>query len=106
MPLRDGKVIELRHELFNNDAVFMDNVAHKVTLKSDISPRGVAFSFPDMPFFGIWHKPQSDAPYVCLEPWYGLPSYQGDIDDLATKNNMFRIAPNGERKIHMEISFF
>lgn len=106
MPLKDGKVIELRHELFNNDAVFMDNVARKVTLKSDISLRGVAFSFPDMPNFGIWHKPQSDAPYVCLEPWYGLPSYQGDIDDLATKNNMFRIAPNGERKIHMEISFF
>ena len=105
MPLKDDKIIELSHSLFDVDAVFMDNMAHEVRLVSDVSPRGVTFSFSVMPNFGIWHKPQSTAPYVCLEPWYGLPSYNGDVDDLETKNNMFRIAPNGEKKIHMELCF-
>lgn len=104
-PLKNGKIIELKHSLFDVDAVFMDNMARKVSLKSDVSPRGVTFSFPDMSNFGIWHKPQSDAPYVCLEPWCGLPSYQGDIDAFESKNNMFRIASNGEKTIHMELSF-
>lgn len=104
-PLKDGKVIELRHSLFDGDAVFMDNTARKVSLRSDLSPRAVTFSFPDMSYFGIWHKPQSDAPYVCLEPWCGLPSYQGTVDDIETKNDMFRIAPNGEKNVHMELSF-
>ena len=45
-------------------------------------------SYPDMRYLGIWHKPKSDAPYVCIEPWTSLPSVDGEVDDLETKADM------------------
>ena len=42
---------------------------------------------------GIWHKPQTDAPYICIEPWSTLPSYDGIVDDLETKYEMTVLKP-------------
>ena len=41
-----------------------------------------------MTCLGLWHKPRTDAPYVCIEPWHGVPADDGKIDDLQTKRQM------------------
>ena len=104
-PIRESRYIDLRHSLFDIEAVFMENAAREVKLCSDLTKRGVTFRYPDMPYFGIWHEPLLDAPHICLEPWYGLPGYQGVKDDISTKNNMYRIEPRSEKKIRMELLF-
>ena len=104
-PIRASRYIDLRHSLFDIEAVFMENAAREVKLCSDVTERAVTFRYPDMPYFGIWHEPLLDAPHICLEPWYGLPAYQGVIDDISMKNNMYRIEPSSEKKIHMELVF-
>ena len=83
----------------------MENAAREVKLCSDLTERAVTYRYPDMPYFGIWHEPLTDAPHVCLEPWYGLPAYQGVHDDISTKNNMFRIEPKSQKNIRMELVF-
>ncbi len=103
--MREGRIIDLTHSLFDIEGVFMENMPREVTLKSDVTPRGLTFKYPDMHIFGMWHEPKTDAPHVCLEPWYGMPAYHGETEDLATKSNMYRLAPGGEKKIHMELSF-
>lgn len=95
--LKDGKILPLKHSLFDIDGVFFSGTAHKVTLKSTVSEKYVTVCFDDMPYLGLWHMPRTDAPYVCIEPWCGLPSFDGEIDDLSTKNDMFRI-PQGKQK--------
>lgn len=57
--------------LFDNDALVIENnQAHKVSLvKPDGSPY-LTVSF-DAPLFGIWSPPGKNAPFVCIEPWYG-----------------------------------
>ena len=104
-PLKDGRIIPLRHSIFDIDAVFMDRIAPSATLKSDKSDRYVTFKYEGMPYLGLWHKPKTDAPYVCIEPWCGLPSFDGQIDDMATKNDMFRILPARQKKISYELIF-
>ena len=59
-----------------------------VTLKSRKSDKFVRMEYPKMKFLGIWHKPQTTAPYICIEPWTSLPAYDGKVDDLETKNEM------------------
>lgn len=95
--LEDGKRLPLRHSLFDVDGVFFSGTSNRVTLKSELSERFVTLCFDGFPYLGIWHAPRTDAPYLCIEPWCGLPSFDGEIDDLATKNDMFRI-PRGEKK--------
>ncbi len=86
-PLKDGKVLELRHELFANDAIFLTGTDRTVSLKSVKNDRAVTVKFDDrMVNLGFWQKPNTDAPYVCIEPWTGVPAYDGKIDDFATKN--------------------
>lgn len=98
-PLADGKIIPLTHEMFDNDAIFLTGMYKKVTLRSRLSPRTVALTYPDMKFLGLWHKPKTEAPYLCIEPWCGVPAYDGVIDDLETKAEMFRLSPGESRDI-------
>lgn len=87
-PLRDGKVIDLDHDLFSEDARFFTDMCGYVTLKSRKSDKFVRMEYPKMKFLGIWHKPKTTAPYICIEPWTSLPAYDGKVDDLETKNEM------------------
>lgn len=95
LPLEDGKVLPLRHGLFDNDALVLFDMCRAVSLKSAKSARQVRVEYPQMPYLGIWHAPRTEAPYVCIEPWAGLPSYHGRVDDLESKRDMFRL-PQGE----------
>ncbi len=89
--LRDGKILELRHDLFDNDAIFLEDMCNRVSLKSKKNDRAITMVFEDMTHLGFWHKPKTEAPYVCIEPWHGVPAYDGKIDDFATKNEMMHL---------------
>lgn len=103
--LEDSKILRLRHDLFDHDAIFMSRVANKVTLKSDKSERFVTLEYADMPYLGVWHKPQTTAPYVCVEPWCGLPGVDGELEDLETRPDMFRILPGHEKSVEFSMLF-
>ena len=93
-PLEDGKILRLRHDLFDHDAVVLAGTSHRVSLKSDLSPHSVTVEVPDaMKYLGIWHAPKKEAPYVCIEPWTSLPAYDGRVDELETKEDMFELSP-------------
>ena len=92
-PLREGRKLDLSHKLFTLDGRFFARVDNRVTLKSDLDPHFVTIDFPGTPYLGMWSKPMSDAPLLCIEPWHGLPSYDGTVDDLDTKNDMYRLQP-------------
>ena len=94
-PLRDHKFLDLRHDLFDEDAVILKNMAREVTLRSKVSGRGVTVTYPDMPYLGIWHWPKTDAPYVCIEPWSSLPSRQDIVEEFSCKSDMIQL-PAGE----------
>ena len=93
-PLWNGCEIPLRHSLFDEDAIILKNMAPAVTL-SGKNGRGVMVSYPFMPYLGLWHWPEKDAPYVCIEPWSSLPSRHGTVEELTCKSDMLRLQPNG-----------
>lgn len=106
LPIIEGsKIIHLKHSYFDIDAVFMQSADRKVTLKSAKSERFVTVSFPDMPYVGFWHAKKSKAPYVCVEPWCGLPAYDGEIRELTTAPDFFRIFPAQEKTVGYSIIF-
>lgn len=87
-PLEDDTTLPLRHDLFDDDAIVLRNMAREVTLLAPGSSRSVTVSFPDMPYLGIWHWPKTDAPYVCIEPWVSLPSHKGQIAVLEEQKDL------------------
>lgn len=91
-PLSENRIMPLRHELFDNDAIVLKNMARCVTLRSDKTMRAVTLNYPQMPYLGIWHQPHTDAPYICIEPWASLPSRQGIVEELSCKSDLIHLA--------------
>jgi len=94
-PLVDGTKIPLHHDLFDDDAIVLKHTDHTVTLHSEKGKRAVRVSFPDYNVIGFWHMPKIEAPYVCIEPWYGRcdrAHYKGEYKD---KDWMQHLAPGG-----------
>ena len=104
--LEDGKILRLRHNLFDNDAILLQNHAKKVTIRSDKSERGVSVTFPDFKYLGIWHTNKTDAPFVCIEPWNGVPSLLEAEENLETKYDMMKLSPNNKYEASFEIEVF
>ncbi|MCL2190049.1 MAG: aldose 1-epimerase family protein [Defluviitaleaceae bacterium] len=81
--LLNGRILPLMHNMFDNDAVVFRNVASKrVFLKSKKSTAFIEYDYQDAPNVGFWQKP--GAPYICIEPWFGLPdeaSHNGKIEE-------------------------
>lgn len=96
--LEDGSKIPLKHNMFDEDAIVLKDTAKCVTLKSDKTEKSVKVSFPNMKYIGFWHRPKTDAPYVCIEPWSSLPSRQDIIEDLATQPDLVSLEAGGEYK--------
>lgn len=81
--LDSSNKLELNKDVFKEiDTYIFNNLNSEiVTLKSDKSDKSVSIHFKNFPFFGIWTKPD-DAPFICLEPWYG-------INDRVDSNGIF-----------------
>lgn len=92
-PLQNGR-LPLRHELFTQDAIVFADAPRSVSLVSDKGCHGIQVDYPQMPYVGFWHKPHTQAPYICIEPWSALPGREGIVEDLETLADYTSIAPH------------
>ena len=105
-PLEGGRSMPLRHDLFDHDAIILKNMDRTVTLSAGEGSRGVTVSYPRMRYLGVWHKPESDAPYVCLEPWLSLPSRHGVVEDLSQQNDLMALCPGETYENRWTVTIF
>ena len=87
-PLENDTTLQLRHELFDDDAIIFDHMDKRVTLSAPGAKHGVRLHIPHMRYLGVWHAPKTDAPFVCLEPWVSLPSREGVVEDLSQQGDL------------------
>lgn len=95
-PLEGGRRLPLRHELFGHDAVVLQGAGRSVRFVTDKSPRFIEVAYPDMPQAGFWQAQNTDAPYVCVEPWATLPARADAVTDFDTSDELLRLSPDGE----------
>ncbi len=70
-----GNVLPLRYSDFGEDAKVLENLpTGKVDLVSTICGHGIRFKFKGFDALGIWTPTGLQAPFICLEPWCGLPA--------------------------------
>lgn len=68
--LRNG-ALPITSDLFDGDALVIEgDQAHSVSLARPGGTPYLTVEF-DAPLFGIWSPPKKNAPFICIEPWYG-----------------------------------
>ncbi len=82
--LKEG-ILPVTETLFDSDALIIEkDQAHKVSLVKPDGRDYLAVSF-DAPLFGVWSPPKKNAPFICIEPWYGRCDRAGFTDDIAKR---------------------
>ena len=92
----EGKLPLTRETFDEIDTIVLEDsqVGHITLHRNDGSP-WLSLCF-DAPVVGIWSPPTKNAPFICLEPWYGRCDRAGYEGDYRDKDWMNRLAP-GER---------
>lgn len=91
--LLDTAIIPYTLDRFKEDAlIFKDLQSHRVSIKSFKNDRAVTLEFAGWPYLGIWSKP-GGAPFICLEPWYGIADAVGHNGELTEKEGIMPLEP-------------
>lgn len=73
--LLDEGVIQVADDLFDKDALIIEESGIKCVQLLDAERRAYLTVRFDAPLFGVWSPVKEDinesAPFVCIEPWYG-----------------------------------
>lgn len=95
IPLR-GDVWSLRYEDFDrfDTMIFEDLKSNEVSLIPRDGGKGVKVDFTGWPMIAFWTKPDSNAPYLCIEPWQGCAACVGEGDDFFKKRHVVSLKPN------------
>ena len=92
VPLQEG-ILPLSPSLFDEDALILeDRQADCVTLLDDAGAKVLSVRFTS-PLFGVWSPTGKNAPFVCIEPWYGRCDAADFSQQLEEKAYCAMLAP-------------
>jgi galactose mutarotase-like enzyme len=87
-----NNIVPLSYKLFENDAlVFKTLKSNSLTIYENSKPY-VKVNFEDFPSLGIWTKEQ--APFICIEPWFGYSDTADNCGDLFKKEGILVLNAN------------
>jgi len=93
-------LVPLNYKLFENDAlVFKTLESNSLTILENSKPY-IQVDFEDFPSLGIWTKDQ--APFVCIEPWFGYSDTANNSGDLFKKEGI--IVLDDDQTFHSQFS--
>lgn len=83
--MSDASEIKLDSSTFDEDAIIFetDKIESVLITKDGVS--GLKVGVKNWPLLGVWSKPKANAPFLCIEPWYGVASVRGESKELKDK---------------------
>jgi len=82
----ENNVIPLKYELFENDAlIFKSLKSNYLTILLTGNPI-LRVHYDDFPHLGLWTK--KDAPFLCIEPWFGYSDSVKSSGNLLKKEGI------------------
>ncbi len=81
-----GKEWELKYSDFDIDALFFREVkGKKVSIVKNTGEKHLTFDYTGFPELVVWTPPKKNAPFLCLEPWNGMPAFTNDNGKFSDK---------------------
>ena len=92
-PVEGGKMAIDEAELYAQDTIIFSDTEGAVKLTSTGGAHELTLSYSDnLPYLAIWKWPLTEARYVCLEPWSGIPG-DGVTDEDMDEKVTDKLAP-------------
>ena len=82
----DNSQLGLKYQLFEKDALVFKTLQSKsITILKNTNPI-LKVNFSDFPNLGIWTV--VNAPFLCIEPWFGYSDTLNEYDDFSKKEGI------------------
>ena len=92
----EGMILSVTEAMFSDSALVFRHVhSRKLSFVHREKNTGLNFAFYNFCNLGIWTPPGRGAPFLCLEPWQGLPSFEKDAWIFEEKDDVVFL-PAGE----------
>ncbi len=103
--LLDGEdTLSLSYSLFEKGPLVIDKIdSHSLKLRNKQNGGGIHFQYEGFPVLALWTFGMKKAPYLCLEPWHGLPAMEQDGIDFAEKPYVISLQPDGIKCLHYSV---
>lgn len=99
--LENSDIFPIGEHTFDNDAFILEGLRSEyIDVCSGDGESVVRVAFPGVPVVGVWAK--SGAPYVCVEPWFGIDDDRHQTGVLAEKKQI--VALDGEKSFSFSIA--
>lgn len=90
--LQNG-ILPVTEDLFDKDALVIEHHQAKKVALCDKDGNAYLTVSMEAPLFGVWSPPKKNAPFICIEPWYGRCDREGFTGDLKEREWGNMIAP-------------
>ena len=91
---KNENILPVKYSYFDDDALIFKGLrSSHFTLVSGVSSKGVRMDITGIPYLGLWTMKGAFAPYLCLEPWYGVNSKQTDSELFLAKEGLQFVSP-------------
>ena len=91
--VKDGE-LPLNYSDYDNDALIIEGLPKRsVKLVNRSTGHGIKFDFDRFDALGIWTPIKKESPFICLEPWCGLPASTEETPELTNKKYAKTLAP-------------
>jgi galactose mutarotase-like enzyme len=99
----EQNLIPLSKELFAKDALVFKNLKSEyLDIQSAKADTRLRIGIAGSTHLGLWAAPQ--APFVCIEPWWGVADYATHNGDITQKEGIVALAPQSEFKAEWSVA--
>jgi galactose mutarotase-like enzyme len=96
--LEASRRVKLDKTVFDEGClIFKAPTSRKFSLANRLNSRRITMVTEGAPFLGVWAKPNR-APFVCIEPWDGIPDPADTTGELTKKEGINRLEPRASFK--------
>lgn len=101
--LKNDGYVKITPEMFDDDALIVENNQAKEVAICDSNKKPYLKVKFDAPLFGLWSPAKKNAPFVCIEPWYGRCDANDFDGELSEREYIINLNPYEKFNVFYEI---
>jgi galactose mutarotase-like enzyme len=91
--LENSRVLSISRTMFDQGImIFKHPASREFTIANSMNPHAIKVATDGVPYVGVWSKP-GGAPFLCIEPWHGIPDMSDTSGNLADKEGILGLEP-------------
>ena len=93
--LNNENKLHITETVFDDDAIIFEGLkSEKVAIKNSKNSKELSVEYKGFPYVAFWSK--SKAPFMCIEPWYGISDFENTSGKLEEKIGILKLEAGEE----------